>query len=207
MGTTDNSQFFFAIQDPADTGTGILVVGVNLKQNTQAADQQYGNWFQLSAYNAVAAGTQPMATLPAWLTGTLRVWTNADDPKTGDANSWAVQVQIPRASLNITGSTFKMWFQALNATPTDPMAVLAWPTTAVITQQSFQNVYPDPSTWQSYQFSTGPTDPVCATAGVSLALTSIGTYNNVPGSNPPVPDPQLILFQPPGPNPPPAPVN
>ena len=127
-----------------------------------------------------------------------------DDPMTGDSNSWAVQVRIPRVNLNITGSSFKMWFQALNATPTNPMAVLAWPTTAVITQQNFQNVYPDPTTWQTYQFSTGPTDPVCATAGVSLALTSIGTYNNYPGTS--IPDPQLILFQAAGSSAPP-PVN
>jgi hypothetical protein len=209
VGTTDNSQFFFAIQDPvfAETGgTGILVVGVNLKENAPAANQPFGAAFQLSAWNAVAAGTPPLnPPLPTWLTSTLRVWTNMDDPTTGDANSWAVQVRIPRASLNITGSSFKMWFQALNATPTDPMAVLAWPTTAVITQQAFQNVYPDPTTWQTYQFSTGPSDPVCATAGVSLALTSIGTNNDVPGVNPPLPDPSLILFQPPPPPPPPPP--
>ena len=207
VGTTDNTQFFFAIQDPvsADTGgTGILVVGVNLKENGAAADQQNGAAFQLSAWNAVAAGTPPMNSPPAWLTGTLRVWTNMDDPMTGDSNSWAVQVRIPRVNLNITGSSFKMWFQALNATPTNPMAVLAWPTTAVITQQNFQNVYPDPTTWQTYQFSTGPTDPVCATAGVSLALTSIGTYNNYPGTS--IPDPQLILFQAAGSSAPP-PVN
>jgi hypothetical protein len=199
VGTTDNSLFYFAIQDPnpADTSTGTLVVGVNLKNNSQNADQPYGSWFQLQAWPAVAGGTAPLATLPAWLTSTIRVWTNAEDPNTGDNNSWAVQVQIPRTSLSISGSNFKMWFQSVTATLGDPTATLAWPTTAVITQSNFNNVYPDPSTWQSYQFSTGPSDPFCKTAGVSLALTSIGTYNNVPGTS--TPDPQLILFQPPPP--------
>ena len=195
VGTTDNSLLYFAIQDPnaADTTTGILVVGIDLKSNNLQADQPFGAVFQLSAWPALAAGTPPLSSLPSWLTSTIRVWTNKDDPNTPDANSWAVEVRIPRSSLNITGSNFNMWFQAITATPTNPMVTLAWPTTAVITQVGFQNVYPDPSTWQKYQFSTGTSDPVCKTAGVSLALTSIGTYNNDPGTS--TPDPQLILFQ------------
>jgi hypothetical protein len=50
----------------------------------------------------------------------------------------------------------------------------------VLTQANFNDVYPDPSTWRTFQFSSGPSDATCATAGVSLDWTQIGTLNADP---------------------------
>jgi hypothetical protein len=179
--TQNNSLLYFGVPRSAADGGGTLIVKVNLKQNNPQIDQPPGAIASLDTYLRQANGTGAVLNpVPTYLTDTLRVWTNSPS-----ANSWAVQVRIPRANLQLSGASYKMWFQVFTGLP-GPAATYAWPVTQLLGQDAgFNEVYPDPANWQTMQFGTGPNDPACATGGVSITSAQMGTKN---------PDSHSILY-------------
>ncbi len=202
VGTSDNTLLYFGFPQPVGDP---LILKVNLKQNTGCSGappscplaDTTGAVADFSAFtrnSAAPIGQGAPVANPAWFVGTastLRVWAQADGPTKPESNSWGVQVRIPRSAVQFSASTFKLWFEVKNATPANPTFEMAWPSGAVVTEDAgFNEIYPDPSGWQTFQPSTGPTDPACATAGVSLTADQIGTLFVYPNTN--FPDPERI---------------
>lgn len=190
----ENSMLYFGIQRPAPDNDA-MVVRVNLSRNDLAGLEDMhptdtpGGGAPVADLRTqkIVGGVVSPTPAPAWLTNTLRVWVNSPE-----ANSWGVEVQIPKVNLVVAANAHKMYFELLSATLGSPVPAYAWPNAQLVTQDgSFNDVYPDPATqWQNFQFSSGPGDPACATAGVSLDVNQIGTTN---------PDMHSILFSAAGP--------
>lgn len=197
LDTHDDTLLYFGFPQPAGDP---LIIKVNLKLNDAHSDE-IGAVAALSAVtrNSIApVGQGTVASLPAWVNdatnGTLRVWSQTIGPTKAQLNSWAVQVRVPRSAVQFSGSTFKLWFEVMNSTPATPVVDIQWPAGAAITQDvSFNDIYPDitGAGGAIFQPSTGSSDPLCATAGVSLDVNQIGTLYVDP--NPPnLPDPHHI---------------
>src|SRR5262249_18709905 len=152
VGNMDNTKLYFGIQRPMTDGLGTLIVEVNLKRNDATgfkaiSSSDPGNYFELKTSLRQPDGTGMLVTPPAWLTNTLRVWGNWTSRN--ELDTWGVEVVIPRANLLITGTNFKLWFEAISATLGMPVVGnLSWPrgSNGLITQDAmFNNVYPDPN--------------------------------------------------------------
>lgn len=157
-------------------GGDIVIVKINLKTLVaqEAADVPD---LEINAFLRLPDGTQGVAApLAAEVTATKRVWINKPT-----ANSWAVQVKLPLSEVQVSGGSFKLWYEMLAGTPSTPVVKFTWPRSgAEVTTQAgfpFANVYPPPGSWLSFRTSSGPTDPQCATASVSLDRYQIGTNN------------------------------
>ena len=195
----DNTKLYFGFQQPA--GADPIVAEISFTVTTPISPQsdQTGAIASIKVFTRNSSGPNvghgTLITTPPWVADSLRIWTQQIGVTKPAPDSWAVQVKIPRSAVQITpAGVYRLWFEVFNATPANPVVDLAWPVGANITQVSFDNVYPnptDPTTpWGAFQISTGPSDPNCATAGVSLGVNQIGTLYVDPMTG--VPDPHHI---------------
>ena len=136
-------------------------------------------------------GTDPAAWTtpanPAWLSGTLRAWINAQT----NPYTWTVQLRVPLDAdiangLDLQAASFRMWYYAqieglLGSTST-AIVPFTWPrpdpSQPVLTYASFQQgivqKYPAASTWGDFALVADPAaDATCS--GVYLATDHIGT--------------------------------
>lgn len=139
---------------------------------------------------------------PPWVDDSTRVWITP--------TSYAVQMRIPKSAINISSGTFKLWYELLAGSPSDPLVRFVWPRTGaeiVSTTMStppFDTVmqFPLPNAlttpWESFKLSTGPSDMSCPAQGISLDQDKIATKN--PNANEilyklsPDPKPENVLF-------------
>ncbi|HEY6099652.1 MAG TPA: hypothetical protein VIW03_09495, partial [Anaeromyxobacter sp.] len=132
----------------------------------------------LSAFLRNPDGSEgPAATLPPDVAATARVWADPAAP-----GSWAVQLRLPLSALRTTCGRVQLWYQLLAGTPTAPVASFTWPRAGAeidggTAASPHPPLYPDPATWPWLRPSAGSADAHCATGGVSLDYTGIGTTN------------------------------
>jgi hypothetical protein len=158
-------------------GGGDIIVKINLTDLTpiDADDSNYA----VHAFLRNADGSEGASiVLPPTVTTTLRTW--VDSPA---ADTWAIQLVLPLSELQMSCESFKLWYELLAGTPTAPVSSFTWPRSGadVVTDTSLDPAvdrYPEPSLWQWFRLSSGPTDEDCATAGVSLDRYQIGTTND-----------------------------
>lgn len=163
---------------PSGGGTNTLVK-VRLTSNSAKCTSDY----DIGVYAVDAFGDfgTPINPDPAW-TDKIRIWAN--DPV---SNTWAIHVNVPiDADLGkgtILGTDFSMWYQILQGTPSTPVVSYTWPREPgfSVTTAAFVEKVPQPSTWPSFHLSTGPSDPICATGGITIEALDIGT-NHPSGS-------------------------
>lgn len=157
-------------------GGGDVIASFSLNALTAATDS--ASQLTMAAFLRNPDGTQGAAvTLPPEIPATTRVWVDPTAP-----GSWAVQMQIPLAALNATCGRVQFWYELLAGTPTAPVASFTWPRAGAdidggTAASPHPPVFPDPAIWHWLRPSTGPGDQRCATAGVSLDYTAIGTSN------------------------------
>lgn len=157
--------------------------------------------YDLNAYSVGPTGVPaPLGgSIPSWMNNT-RVWiTNGD---------FAVQTIVPISTAGINsglnlGTNFNMWFEMQEALPPATPATV-WNAifpdgrggTPVATDVVAFLQFPPPSSWAQFHQSSGPGDPACTLAGISIDGDHIGTTNS------PI---SKILFKAAGsPNPPPV---
>ena len=132
----------------------------------------------VDAFSRNADGTEgsPVA-VPAELSSTARVWVDPAPP-----GSWAVQFRLPLTAFETTCGRFKLWYELLSGTPTEPVTSSTWPRSGAeidggTVADPHPASYPDPTIWQWFRPSEGTADRGCPVAGVSLSSTNIGTKN------------------------------
>jgi hypothetical protein len=158
----------------AGGGDVIAAIGLNaLTAATASATQLTLNAFLRNMDGSQGAVVSP----PPDLSATARVWVDPSAP-----GSWAVQLRLPIAALQQTCGRVQLWYQLLAGTPTAPVASFTWPRTGAdidggTMASPHAPLFPDPAIWHWFRPSTGPSDQRCATAGVSLDYTAIGTTN------------------------------
>lgn|GEM_PF-1733105 len=187
FGNPDQNLLYFGFQDTGSGGepAGDRIVKISLGTAT-TTEAGGGIALNPSTFRRAVDGTGMAGDAnPGWLSNTARVWIHK--PVGGNCTQnppdfWAVQVRIPRANFVTVGNVFKIWYQVYTGTLAMPTVKFTWPRAgADITESPFpvQEVYPDPAGWNTFQFSSGPGDPMCPSAGVSIDWQNIGT-NNVP---------------------------
>ena len=157
-------------------GGGDVIVTASL--NALTATSASASQLTLQAFVRNPDGSLGAAsTLPPEIPATARVWVDPAAP-----GSWAVQLQLPIAALQMTCGRVQLWYQLLAGTPTAPVASFTWPRSGAdvdggTAASPHAPIFPDPALWNWLRPSTGTGDERCATAGVSLAYDAIGTTN------------------------------
>jgi hypothetical protein len=171
--TPDQNTLYFGYRSG---GGGDVIVSVSL--SSLAAATASASQLTLTAFLRNPDGTQGSAvTLPPEIPATARVWVDPAAP-----GSWAVQVQLPISALQVTCGRAQIWYDLLTGTPTNPVASFTWPRSGAdvdggTVASPHPPIYPDPAIWNWLRPSTGPGDPRCASEGVSLDYSNIGTTN------------------------------
>jgi hypothetical protein len=204
FGNPDQNLLYFGFQDSGiggatePAGDRIVKISLNTGTTTEAGGGVAINTSTFLRYpgpdTAMLTTGQGLTgdAVPGWLSTTARVWIHdlvgGNCPQNPDF--WAVQVRIPRANITTSGNAFKIWYEVLTSTLSTPVVKFTWPRQgADITEGGFpvQEIYPAPTVWNSFQFSSGPSDPMCPAAGVSIDWQNIGTTN--------VPDYRVLFAQ------------
>ncbi|HEX7680119.1 MAG TPA: hypothetical protein VF713_18455 [Thermoanaerobaculia bacterium] len=177
--SADQNALYFGYRQP---GGGDVIVKLSLTGTLSplTADATH---LSIESFLRNADQTQGAAVpVPAEISTSARVWVDPSSP-----GSWAVQFRLPKATFETTCDRFKLWYEVLAGTPTDPVTSFTWPRSGAdidggTVADPHPLHYPDPVAWQWFRPSTGAGDRGCPVAGVSLSYTNIGT-KNTPASN------------------------
>jgi hypothetical protein len=163
------------------SGGGDVIIRLSLTDLSPAVASAAPLAFEVFSRNADGTEGGPL-TAPAELSSTVRVWVDPTPP-----GSWAVQFRLPITAFETTCGRFKLWYELLAGTPTEPVTSYTWPRAGAeidggTVADPHPANYPDPAVWQWFRPSQGTADRGCPVAGVSLSWSDIGT-NNSPASH------------------------
>lgn len=168
---TNNDLLYIGLK-PNGSATGLLL---RMTLTTAGAQDTSDYALDVSAVADDGSFGAPLDPDPAW-TNNIRVWANQPVP-----NTWAIHVNVPigtdLGTGDILGTDFNMWYEVLQGTLTAPIIEYTWPREAdfAVSTVAFVETLPAPSTWPGFHLSSGTSDPLCATGGITIDVVDIGT--------------------------------